>query len=102
MEPIQRIMIRTEVSGQTFSADRSMEHAALRYSVHGTAVNAKPDDAIRRTSAQWAAAKGSRSATKLKKARNAARGLDITRARCAPADRGRKCEQGDRAPVLNC
>ena len=47
MEPIQRIMIRTEVFGQTFSADRSMEHAAQRYSVHGTAVNAKPDDATR-------------------------------------------------------
>jgi hypothetical protein len=47
MEPIQRIMIQTEVFGQTLSANRSMEHAAQRCSVHGTAVNAKPDDATR-------------------------------------------------------
>ena len=47
MESIQRIMIRTEVFGQALSADRSMEHAAQLYSVHGTAVNAKPDDATR-------------------------------------------------------
>src|ERR1035438_6553588 len=46
-EPIQRIMIRTEIFGQTFSTDRSMEHAAQRYSVYGTLVNAEPDDATR-------------------------------------------------------
>jgi hypothetical protein len=38
-------MIRTEVFGQTLSADRSTEHAALRYSVQGAAVDAKPNDA---------------------------------------------------------
>ena len=47
VEPIQRIMIRAEVFGQTLSPNRAMEHAAERHSVHGTAVDAKPDDATR-------------------------------------------------------
>ena len=40
-------MIRAEVFVWTFSANRSMEHAAQRHSVHGTAVDAKPNDATR-------------------------------------------------------
>ena len=48
VESIQRIMIRTELFGQTLPANRSMEHAAQRHAVNDAAVDAKPNDATRK------------------------------------------------------
>ena len=44
-EPIQRVMIRTEIPRQAVPTDCSLEHTAERYSVNGATVNAKSDDA---------------------------------------------------------
>lgn len=40
-------MIRAEEFGRTLPANRAMEHAARRHSVHAAAVDAKPDNAAR-------------------------------------------------------
>ena len=47
VESIQRVMVRTEVFGQTVPTDCSLEHTAQRHSINGSGVNAKPDDTTR-------------------------------------------------------
>src|SRR5450759_3758807 len=47
MESIQRIMVGSEVFGQTLPANRSLEHPAQRDAVHDAAVDAKSNDATR-------------------------------------------------------
>ena len=47
VESIQRVMVRTDVLGQTVPMDCSLEHTAQRHSVNGAAVNAKPKDTTR-------------------------------------------------------
>ena len=47
VESVPRIVIRTEVFGKTFSANRAMEHPAQGHSIHVAAVDAEPNDASR-------------------------------------------------------
>ena len=48
VEPVQRIVIRAEIFGQTLPANRSMEHPAQRHSIDDAAVDAKSNHATRR------------------------------------------------------
>ena len=45
LEPIQRIMVRTEVSRRSVASRRSIEHPAQRHAIHDAAVHAKAHDA---------------------------------------------------------
>ena len=44
VEPVQRIMIRAEVSRRRLATHRSIEHAAQRDAIHDTAVHAEAKD----------------------------------------------------------
>jgi hypothetical protein len=48
MEPIQRIMIRTQIFRQYLPVNRSIEHPAQCQSIHRAAVNGKADDPSRK------------------------------------------------------
>ena len=45
MESIQRVMVRTEVFGQTVPGNGPVEHPAQCHSMNGAAVDAEPNDA---------------------------------------------------------
>jgi hypothetical protein len=47
MKPIQRIMVLTEVGGQTLAPRRVIEHPAQRHPVHDATVYAETHDAPR-------------------------------------------------------
>ena len=45
VESIQRVMVRTEVFGQTVPGNGAVEHPAQCHSMNGAAVDAEPNDA---------------------------------------------------------
>ena len=48
MEPVQRIMIRTEIFRKRVRMNRAIEHSAQGDSIHDGAVNGKADDPSRK------------------------------------------------------
>ena len=48
VEPIERIVIRAEILGQTVPANRAMGHPAQRHSINHAIVDAKTNDAARK------------------------------------------------------